>query len=70
MTPWDLIEQHVSQGVNYGWNRAHKHCDKPDEEQFKEKIAGCVMDSLHELLPMFVIDMAERRKAEMARGEA
>jgi hypothetical protein len=40
----DLIEG----GINRGWNRAHKHTDKPTEEQVKDAIYEAVMGDICE----------------------
>ena len=41
---YPLIEQIVEQGINAGWNRAHKHTDTPDEETIKNCIEQNIMN--------------------------
>ena len=39
---YPLIERIVEQGIDAGWNRAHKHTDTPNEETIK----NCIHDSI------------------------
>lgn len=47
---YDLFEQAVESGVAYGYNRAHKHTERPSEETIKNEIIRSVMSSLDELI--------------------
>ena len=38
-----LMERCVEEGINLGWNRAHKHTDTPDEHQIKDAIHNAIM---------------------------
>lgn len=38
----------VEGGIEYGWNRAHKHNDKPDEETLKAAIEEAVIAGICE----------------------
>lgn len=40
----------IEEGINYGWNRAHKHTDRPSPEQIKQEIENAIMNSLSEVL--------------------
>ena len=44
-----LLERAVEEGVARGWNRAHKHTDKPDEGQLRDGIADAVMAAICEV---------------------
>jgi hypothetical protein len=45
---YPLLERCVEDGINYGWNRAHKHSDEPDEAWIREQILQAVMNELSE----------------------
>lgn len=39
---YKVLEMAVSDGVELGWNRAHKHNDEPDPEQIQASILDAV----------------------------
>ena len=45
---YKLVSNCVDAGVNYGWNRAHKHTDSPSEAQIKDEIYNAVMNEISE----------------------
>ena len=45
---YNVLYRAVSEGVNYGWQRAHKHQDDPDVSDIKEHIISNIMNSLDE----------------------
>lgn len=45
---YDIISDAVEAGVRRGWNRAHKHTDKPDDETVIDSIASHVMGEISE----------------------
>jgi DnaJ-class molecular chaperone len=45
-----VITRAVEEGVRYGWMRAHKHVDKPDEHQMCQEMENGVMNALCEVL--------------------
>ncbi len=45
---YKLVSNCVDNGVNYGWNRAHKHTDSPSEAQIKDEIYNAVMNEICE----------------------
>ncbi len=38
----------VEEGVAYGWRRAHKHTDTPDEETIQDQIITAVLNEVCE----------------------
>lgn len=45
---YPVMERAVEEGVGYGWRRAHKHTDKPDEDTAIEQIRQAVMNEICE----------------------
>ena len=43
---YKLIERCVEEGVQYGYNRAHKHTDTPTEDQIKLAVTDAVMNEI------------------------
>ena len=39
---WPLFTEAVEAGIDYGWNRAHKHTPTPTEEQIKDAIQNSI----------------------------
>lgn len=52
MTPnwYAILTTAIDTGINYGWNRAHKHTDTPDEADVKEAIYNAVVSELCEVV--------------------
>jgi len=40
---YNLINRAVEEGVERGYNKAHKYTDKPDEQVFKDTIIDAVI---------------------------
>lgn len=38
-----VISDQVENGIEYGWSRAHKHTNKPDEDLIRSAIYDAVM---------------------------
>jgi len=43
-----VLRRAVEEGVAYGWRRAHKHADSPDEETIKDEIITAVLNEVCE----------------------
>ena len=43
-----VFSRAVEEGVEYGWNRAHKHTSTPDADVVKEEIEQAIMNSVCE----------------------
>lgn len=47
---YQLIERAVEDGLAYGYRKAHKHTDNPDEETLKQLILDAVMQEFSEII--------------------
>lgn len=47
---YDIIQKAVEEGIEYGWNRAHKNGDMPSKEILIENLINNVMLSLDEVI--------------------
>lgn len=47
---YTIIEQAVERGISIGWNRAHKHTDKPEKDTAVEQVSMAVMNELGEIM--------------------
>lgn len=45
-----IMDEAVENGVRYGWRRAHKHTETPDEDMIVDEINRAVMSELCEYL--------------------
>jgi hypothetical protein len=45
---YDVFSRALEEGIAYGYHRAHKHTDKPDEEAMKEAIHQAVTNAVCE----------------------
>lgn len=50
MQVYRIIESAVETGVNWGWSRAHKYVDNPDEHVIKENMLREIMLALDEVI--------------------
>lgn len=50
-----VLEMAIKNGIDYGWNRAHKHTDTPNENLIKQEIENQIWNSIYEWF-----DMGER----------
>ena len=53
---YPLIEQIVDEGIEAGWNYAHKHTDNPIKETIKHCIEQYIMQGFDE---MFIFEQEE-----------
>ncbi len=47
---YKILSRAVGEGITYGWNRAHKHTDNPNEETIKDEIERAVMNEICEVI--------------------
>ena len=45
---YNVLEECIENGINGGWNKAHKHTDNPNEEHIKEQILHYIMLEISE----------------------
>ena len=45
---YKVLERCIDDGVSYGWNRAHKHDDNPNEAHIREQIQNAIMNEICE----------------------
>ena len=53
---YHLIERAIEEGVNYGYNRAHKHTDTPTEAALKGEIINAITNELCEIIDFDTIE--------------
>lgn len=53
-----VLDHAINNGINYGWNRAHKHNDNPSAETIKEEILFAIMNEITE---WFIFDESENQ---------
>ena len=44
-----MLGRAVEEGFAYGWNRAHKHTDKPNQEVIETEVLRAIMNSICEV---------------------
>jgi hypothetical protein len=44
----EVLEMAITEGVQYGYRRAHKHVENPSEGAIIDSICGNVMDCIYE----------------------
>ena len=54
-----LVCRAVEEGVELGWNRAHKHTDEPTPEAVKAAIDDAVMNALTEVFVFDDVDFGD-----------
>ena len=47
---FSVVARAVEEGVRYGWRRAHKYADKPDEDAICEAVESAVMNAICEVV--------------------
>lgn len=47
-----VLEVAVESGVEFGWNRAHKHNDNPTPSAIRNEITKAVLTEIHEWFDM------------------
>ena len=51
-----VLELAIKQGIDWGWARAHKHTDTPNENLIKQEMEEEIWNQLHEWFDMEVDD--------------
>lgn len=47
---YEIITRAIEEGIDYGYRRAFKHVDKPDEELIKTQIYEAITNALSEVI--------------------
>lgn len=56
--PYDQIEAAVESAVSYGWRRAHKHVENPEEEHILQAISSAVMNEMYDVIDGLAYQLA------------
>ena len=51
-----VLELAIKNGIDYGWNRAHKHTDTPSEDLIKQEMEEAIWHEIYEWFDMEVGD--------------
>lgn len=43
-----LLDRCIEDGIDLGWDRAHKHTDQPTDLAIKEKIGAAIWEQIHD----------------------
>ncbi|MFZ5786066.1 MAG: hypothetical protein ACOY3Y_06460 [Acidobacteriota bacterium] len=46
---YGVLRRAIEEGLEYGWRRAHKHADKPDEASLKDEVLQGIMNEVCEV---------------------
>jgi len=46
---YSIMERAIEEGIDYGWSRAYKYTDTPDEDAIKNSIRNEIMNSITEV---------------------
>ena len=44
-----ILATAIDEGIRYGWHRAHKHTDIPDEHHVQCEIDNAIWNAIHEV---------------------
>jgi hypothetical protein len=47
---YKVVSRAVEEGIEFGWNRAHKHNDKPTPDAIKNAVYDAIMHELSDLI--------------------
>lgn len=50
--PHLVLEMCIKNGLDYGWNRAHKHTDTPNENLIKQEMEEAIWNQVWEWFDM------------------
>ncbi len=56
---YEVLRRAIEEGLEYGWRRAHKHTDTPDESSLKDEVLQGIMNEVCE-----VFDFDEPARAD------
>jgi hypothetical protein len=44
---YEILQHAIEIGIEYGWNRAHKHTDEPIKEHLLSEIENGIWENIH-----------------------
>ena len=59
-----LLTACIDTGISFGWNRAHKHTDEPNEHRIQEEIENAIW---YEIDQYFVFDSEQEPDEDKSR---
>lgn len=46
---YEVLRRAIEEGVEYGWRRAHKHTETPNEDTIKDQIVAGILNEVCEI---------------------
>ncbi|MFZ5786915.1 MAG: hypothetical protein ACOY3Y_10780 [Acidobacteriota bacterium] len=56
---YEVLRRAIEEGLEYGWRRAHKHTDTPDEAPLKEEVLQGIMNEVCEVFDFDEVSRAD-----------
>lgn len=50
LNSYRIITDKIEEGINWGYRRAHKHCDNPNEDEIKEQMFNEITNALCDII--------------------
>lgn len=56
---YEVLSRAVEEGYRRGWNRAHKHTDKPGEDHIEDQVIAAIMGEICEVFDFPELDSTD-----------